>query len=90
MNDPETPIQWAPRVSREKILELYIKVAAGNNDEELIDEVADAFYDRCMDLIRIAEKRFACPVCRKELPQLAHGLENVLQYTQGETTLSQC
>ena len=68
LNESETPIQWAPRVSREKILELYIKVASGNDDEELIDEVADAFYNRCADLIRIAERRFACPVCHEELP----------------------
>ena len=67
MNEPETQITWAPRVSREKILELYIKIASGNDDEELIDEVANAFYDRCSDLIRIAERRFACPVCREEL-----------------------
>jgi hypothetical protein len=68
VNEPETQITWAPRVSREKILELYIKVASGNDDEELINEVAESFYNRCSDLIRIAEKRFACPVCGKELP----------------------
>ncbi len=68
MNNPEIQIRWAPRVSREKILELYIKVAAGNNDEELINEVAGAFYNRCSDLIRIAERRFACPACSRELP----------------------
>jgi DNA-directed RNA polymerase subunit RPC12/RpoP len=68
VNKPETQIQWAPRVSREKILELYIKVASGNDDEELIDEVANAFYHRCSDLIRIAERRFACSECSNELP----------------------
>ena len=68
MGDPETQIKWAPRVSREKILELYIKVASGNDDEELISEVADVFYNRCADLIRIAERRFACPACHEELP----------------------
>jgi hypothetical protein len=65
---PETTINWAPRVSREKILELYIKVAAGNDDEALINEVAGAFYDRCSDIIRIHERRFACPACHTELP----------------------
>lgn len=68
MRESETQIKWAPRVSREKILELYIKVASGNDDEELINEVANAFYNRCSDLIRIAERRFACPVCYEELP----------------------
>ncbi|HEY94232.1 MAG TPA: hypothetical protein G4O15_04790 [Dehalococcoidia bacterium] len=66
MTEPEIQIKWSPRVSREKILELYIKVASGNNDEELIDEVASAFYNRCSDLIRIAERRFACPECHEE------------------------
>ncbi len=68
MNESETAIPWAPRVSREKILELYIKVASGDNDEELIDEIAQAFYDRCSDIVRICESRFMCPQCRKELP----------------------
>ena len=68
MNKSNVAIQWAPRVSREKILRLYIKVASGINDEALIDEVADAFYRRCADIIRIYEKRFACPQCHEELP----------------------
>jgi hypothetical protein len=55
-------------VSREKILQLYIKVASGINDEELIDDVAYSFYNRCSDIIRIYERRFACPLCREELP----------------------
>jgi len=68
LNESETPIQWAPRASREKILDLYIKVASGNDDEELINEVAEVFYNRCADLIRIAERRFTCSVCHEELP----------------------
>ena len=68
MNKPESPISWAPRVSRENILQLYTKVASGDNDERLIDDVAYAFYDRCSDIVRIFERRFACPQCREELP----------------------
>jgi ribosomal protein L37AE/L43A len=68
VNRPDNQIKWAPRVNREKILELYIKIASGNDNEQLIDEVANAFYDRCSDLIRIAERRFDCPVCRHEVP----------------------
>ncbi len=68
MNKSESTVSWAPRVSRERILELYIKVASGNNDEELIEEIAQSFYNRCSDIIRIYERRFACPQCREELP----------------------
>lgn len=68
MSKSVSTISWAPRVSREKILELYIKVASGINDEKLIDDVASAFYNRCSDIIRIYERRFACPQCREELP----------------------
>lgn len=68
MDKSEAEVSWAPRVSREKILELYIRVAGGNNDEELIDEMAQSFYDRCSDIVRICERRFVCPQCQKELP----------------------
>ena len=68
MGKSELTISWAPRVSRERILELYIKVATGNNDVKLVDEVASAFYNRCSDIIRIFERRFVCPKCREELP----------------------
>lgn len=37
-------ITWAPRVSREKVLRLYQEVADGINNQELIDDVAYAFY----------------------------------------------
>lgn len=68
MNKLSPLISWAPRVSREKILQLYIKVASGINDEELIDDVAYSFYNRCSDIVRIWERRFACPLCCEELP----------------------
>ena len=68
MRESSLPILWAPRVSREKILQLYIKVASGINDEELIDDVANSFYQRCSDIVRILEKRFTCPQCHEELP----------------------
>ena len=68
MNRLGPPISWARKVSREKILQLYITVASGVNDEELTDDVAHSFYRRCSDIVRIFERRFACPLCRGELP----------------------
>ncbi len=68
MSSLDPLISWAPRVSREKILQLYIEVASGINNEELIDFVADSFYRRCSDIVRISERRFACPVCKDEFP----------------------
>ena len=61
-------ISWAPRVSREKILQLYQEVADGINDQELIDDVAYSFSYRCSDMVRFTEGRFACPQCHEELP----------------------
>ncbi len=63
-----TKIRWAPRVRRQKIFRLYERVAQGIVDEELIDDVAYAFYARCQDMKRIAERRIVCPACRYEFP----------------------
>ena len=50
-------LRWSPRVPRSKILRLYECVASGILDDTLIDEVAYAFYARCQDMTRIAERR---------------------------------
>ena len=68
MSKSDSLISWAPRISREKILQLYIKVASGINDEEMIDDVAYSLYQRCSDIVRVHERRFACPPCHGELP----------------------
>ena len=59
--------QWARRVPRELIRRLYEREAQGILDEELVDEVAFAFYARCLSIIK-ATKAYngsaECPVCQ--------------------------
>jgi hypothetical protein len=55
-------------VRRETIFRLYERVAQGILDKELIDDVAYAFYARCQDMKRIAERRIICPACGYEFP----------------------
>jgi hypothetical protein len=60
------PTQWARRVPRERIRRLYEREAQGVLDEELVDEVAFAFYARCRSIIRATEAyrgRAACAAC---------------------------
>ena len=59
-------VRWAPRVSRAKILQLYEKMSTGIFDEDLIDEVAYAFYPRIEDMLRIQRHRVRCPRCRNQ------------------------
>ena len=68
MTTSNVTISWAPRVSRQAIFRLYTQIARGIYDDALIDEVAYAFFCRCEDIVRINERRFACPACREELP----------------------
>ena len=43
--------QWAPRVQRAKVLELYRKNADGIFDEELIEDIGISFLARCMSIV---------------------------------------
>ena len=72
MEDGAHLLKWAPRVSRAKILRLYGNDAAGIVDEELIDEVAYAFYSRCQSISEVTEAesgRIHCPVCGAVFPR---------------------
>ncbi|NKB70475.1 MAG: hypothetical protein GKR89_25680 [Candidatus Latescibacteria bacterium] len=63
---PAAP-DWAPRVAKRKIAELYLKDAKGLVDEELIDEVGYAILFRCESIVEASEAargRVACPQCR--------------------------
>ena len=66
-------IRWAPRVRRSTIRRLYEQDARGIVDEELIDEVAFAFYARCKAILTATAAWYgtaACPRCEREI---AHG-----------------
>jgi hypothetical protein len=58
--------RWAPRVSRDLIRRLYDLESRGILDEELVDEVAFAFYARCVSIVKATAAyrgRAVCPVC---------------------------
>ena len=59
-------LQWAQRVSPAKIRQVYNLDAQGIMDEELIDDVAYAFYARCESILTVTEAsmgRIKCPEC---------------------------
>jgi hypothetical protein len=59
-------LQWAQRVSPAKIRQIYNLDAQGIMDEELIDDVAYAFYARCESILTVTEAskgRIKCPEC---------------------------
>lgn len=64
----EQPVapRWAPRVPRWKIARLYENDARGVPDEELIDDVAYSFFERCQSMVAVAEAhrgRAPCAIC---------------------------
>lgn len=59
-------LQWAKKVSPDKIRRLYNLDAQGIMDEELIDEVAYTFYERCESILTVTEAskgQVKCPEC---------------------------
>ena len=58
--------EWAPRVPQAKIRQLYERDAQGILDDELIDEVAYAFYARCENILTVTRAEHGwvkCPCC---------------------------
>ena len=75
-------IQWATRVPRHKIRLLYERDAQGIRDEELIDEVAYAFYARCQSILTVTEAalgRVACPICSKVIHRQGGGKAEIIR-----------
>jgi hypothetical protein len=69
-------LQWAKRVSPAKIRQVYNLDAQGIMDEELIDDVAYAFYARCESILKVTEAsrgRVKCPECGCVI--LRHGVD---------------
>ena len=59
-------IQWAPRVSQQKVLQLYQTDARGIRDEELIDDVGYGLLARCESIRIVSDAyrgRIECPQC---------------------------
>jgi len=69
-------VQWAKKVSPEKIRRIYKLDAQGIMDEELIDDVAYTFYARCESILTVTEAsrgQIKCPECGNLIPR--HGVD---------------
>lgn len=58
--------QWAGRVPRWKVAELYQKDAKGIVDDDLIDDVGISLMARCLSIVEVSEahkRRVKCPAC---------------------------
>jgi len=69
-------IKWAKRVSPDKIRRLYNLDAQGIMDEELIDEVAYIFYERCESILKVTQAskgQIKCPECGNIIDR--HGID---------------
>jgi hypothetical protein len=56
------------------IRRLYERDAMGIVDDELIDEVAFAFYARCQSIVSASTHRVPCPICDRDFALEAPGL----------------
>jgi hypothetical protein len=71
-------LRWAPRVQRQLIRRLYEREAQGILDEDLVNEVAFAFYVRCRSVIRAtaaARGQAFCPGCEGTIAHSVRGAE---------------
>jgi DNA-directed RNA polymerase subunit RPC12/RpoP len=67
MDADRQDVKWSPRVPKWKLRRLYLRVAEGIWDDELIDDVGMTLYLRCRDILVIhrarRERRVTCPRC---------------------------
>lgn len=58
-------IQWAPKVDVEQIWQVYQREAQGILDDDLLNELAWALYQRCESILMVTEgRRMPCPLCQ--------------------------
>lgn len=65
--------QWAPRIHRAKVLELYRKNADGIFDEDLIEEIGISFLARCMSIVEATAAhrgQVKCVTCSHTYPRI--------------------
>jgi hypothetical protein len=66
MNRGDGKIRWAPKVPQHKIRRLYQTDAKGIVDDELIDDVGWALWERCDSILTVTEAHYGrvrCPSC---------------------------
>lgn len=80
--DAGKEIRWAPKVPRHKIRRLYETDAKRIIDEELIDEVAYAFYARCKSILtvtRASKGKVRCLSCGNIILRETYEKEQILK-----------
>jgi hypothetical protein len=61
-------IQWAPKVRPERIWQLYHREPQGLLDDDVVNEVAWALYQRCESILMVTEgHRLPCPACTTQI-----------------------
>jgi hypothetical protein len=66
VSDERERIHWAPKVQPGTIKRLYETDARGIVDEELIDDVGSALYERCRAVVMVTSGWVPCPRCGLE------------------------
>ena len=66
--------RWHPKVTRERIWQLYQSEVKGIADESLIDDVGIVLLLRCKSILLTSSRRVMCPVCNTEF-ELTGGKE---------------
>jgi len=77
MGDVSQRPQWAPRVPRHKIAQLYVTDARGIIDEELIDEVGYALLARCESILHATDAARGAALCPQCGELIYHGGDSV-------------
>ena len=87
MNENHKLPQWAPRVKKTWIRQLYIMDAKGIHDEEFMDKVAYALLARCEAFLQAMDARndrVHCPVCSTIVKRHNHrSKEEIMHCTCG-------
>ncbi len=88
MEQGPSALHWSPRLSRQKLRQLYLLDAQGILDEELVDEAGWCLVARCQDILTVhrakREKRVRCPACD------GNGEETYIPRQGGFEELVQC
>jgi ribosomal protein L37AE/L43A len=79
MNRGDGKIRWAPKVPQQKIRRLYQTDAKGIIDDELINDVGWALWERCDSILTVTEAHYGrvrCPSCENIIERRDRGSDN--------------
>lgn len=79
MDHRDGKIRWAPKVPQQTIRRLYQTDAKGIIDDELINEVGWALWDRCDSILTVTAAHYGrvrCPLCETIIERQDRGANN--------------